>query len=348
MDSDLVRRAAALTALALAMLAVSPKRAHAHCDTMDGPVVTAARRALDSRQVSHALVWVRPAGGPEIRRAFARTLEVRTLGARARELADRHFFEALVRVHRVGEGEPYTGLKPAGTDHGPAIAAADRALHAGSSREVEQLLMHAVRDGVRERFARAAAARALAPGDEEAGRAYVAAYVPFLHYVDGVYASAAGPGHGQESRTAAVPTPHGAAPTDQPSQEHVMSPVKHPVSGATLQFSLAHEIRTVREQLAAGGERTARTLVKDGPLRATLVGLGAGGSLKAHKADGPITVQVLDGAIAFEVAGQRWPLAVGSLFALDAGIVHSVTSEGGGVFLLTVVAAHGTASGDRH
>jgi len=118
-----------------------------------------------------------------------------------------------------------------------------------------------------------------------------------------------------------------------------MSPVKHPVSGAALSFSLEDEMGIVRETLGAGGERTARTLVKEGPLRAMLVGLNAGGTLKPHRADGPITVHVLEGAIEFEAEGRRWPLATGSLFALDNRITHSVTSAGGAIFLLTVAVA---------
>lgn len=115
-----------------------------------------------------------------------------------------------------------------------------------------------------------------------------------------------------------------------------MSPVDRPIGGTTLQLSLSAEIQDVKTRLAAGGERTARTLIKDGPLRVTLVGLNAGGTLKPHKADGPITVQVLEGEIEFEAEGDRRTLPVGSLFALGAGITHSVAARNGGVFLLTV------------
>ena len=338
MIGGMVGRSVAAAGLAVASLAASAEPARAHCDTMDGPVVAAARQALDTRQVDHALVWVRPGDEPEIRRAFAQALQVRALGAAARELADRHFFETVVRIHRVGEGESYTGLQPAGTDLGPAIPAADRALAAGSPLEVEQFLMHAVRDGVRERFARALAARAFAPGDVAAGQAYVAAYVPYVHYVEGVHAAAAGHAHGHEPRSAEE-APHRAAPARGLSRENDMSPVQRPVSGTALRFSLQEEIGVVREQLAAGGERTARTLVKDGPLRATLIGLNAGGTLKPHRAEGPITVHVLEGSIEFEADGQRWTLPAGSLFALDGGVTHSVTAPQGGVFLLTLAVA---------
>ncbi|HEU4629981.1 MAG TPA: cupin domain-containing protein [Gemmatimonadaceae bacterium] len=116
-----------------------------------------------------------------------------------------------------------------------------------------------------------------------------------------------------------------------------MSPVQHPVSGPALAFSLADELRTLHEELARTERRIGRTLVKDGPLRVTLVGLRAGGELRPHRAAGPITVQVLEGEVEFEAEGKRWPLATGTLLALEAGITHAVRSAGGGVFLLTVV-----------
>jgi quercetin dioxygenase-like cupin family protein len=114
-----------------------------------------------------------------------------------------------------------------------------------------------------------------------------------------------------------------------------MSPVQHPVSGPALVVDLATELRTVPEQLATTS-RSARTLVKNGSLRATLVGLAAGGTLASHSADGPITVHVLEGAIELEANEQTWSLSSGSLLALDAGIVHDVRAPAGGVFLLTV------------
>ena len=114
-----------------------------------------------------------------------------------------------------------------------------------------------------------------------------------------------------------------------------MSPVQHPVSGPVLTFQLEDELRILREQLATGS-RTARTLVKNGPLRATLIGLAPGGSMATHTADGPITVHVLEGTIAFETEGKSWELPAGSLLALDRAIAHTVHAPRGGVFLLTV------------
>ena len=99
------------------------------------------------------IAWVKPDGEAEVRAAFAHARAVRKLGGEARTLADRFFFETLVRVHRAGEGAPFTGLKPAGQDLGPAVAAADRAVATGSAQKLEELLVEEVRHGLRARFA---------------------------------------------------------------------------------------------------------------------------------------------------------------------------------------------------
>lgn len=114
-----------------------------------------------------------------------------------------------------------------------------------------------------------------------------------------------------------------------------MSPTQHPVSGPALLFDLSEELQIVHEQLAKSS-RSARTLVKNGPLRATLMGLAAGGAIAPHSADGPITVHVLEGALDFEADGKTWSLRKGALLALEAGIEHSARSAEGAVFLLTV------------
>lgn len=200
-----------LTAFAsLALLALSSRTALAHCDTMDGPVVKDARVALDSKDVTPVLKWIAPDKEGEIREAFQHALVVRGLGAEARTLADRFFFETLVRVHREGEGEPYTGLKPEGTEVDPGIAASDKALETGSVEPLAKLLVSAVDKGLRERYARAGEARTHASESVEKGREYVAAYVGFMHYAEILLAdaTAAGPHAGRGAGGGAAPKEH--------------------------------------------------------------------------------------------------------------------------------------------
>jgi hypothetical protein len=185
-----------LSAGLFVILAFGPAPVFAHCDGMDGPVVTAARKALEAGNVNLVLIWVRKPDEADIKKAFERTVAVRKLNPQAKELADTYFFETLVRVHRAGEGAPYTGLKPAGRDLGPAIPAADNALQDGSVEPLVKLLTEAVRHGVHEHFAAANAKKAFDKNDVEAGRKYVQVYVPFLHYVERIYGATKAPGHG--------------------------------------------------------------------------------------------------------------------------------------------------------
>lgn len=123
-----------------------------------------------------------------------------------------------------------------------------------------------------------------------------------------------------------------------------MSPVRHTVTAEALTFTLSEEMEVVRRALAGSSGRIARTLIKNGELRVTLVGLSAGGALQEHSSDGPIMIHVLEGAIDLQAAGQTWPLGAGMLLALDAGVRHAVTSSAGCLFLLTVAKPHETES----
>lgn len=164
-----------------------------HCDTIDGPLVTLATRSLEDGNVNRVLPWVRPEDEGEIRHAFEHARAVRTLGTDAKSLADRHFLETLVRVHRAGEGAAFTGLKPAGLDHGPAVPAADRALAEKSYEKAESLatmIGHKIREGLMARFRNAVEAKDFDVDDVKAGRAYVDAYVPYVHYAESVWKAA--------------------------------------------------------------------------------------------------------------------------------------------------------------
>lgn len=181
----------------------APNQAFAHCDCMDGPVVKAAQKALATGNVNLVLIWVQKQEEVVIRKAFEKTLAVRTLSPEARELADRYFFETLVRVHRAGEGAPYTGLKPAGCDLGPAVRAVDQAFEVKSVDPLLKLVSNAVESGIKEQFKHAMAKKDFDENNIEAGREYVKAYVIFMHYAKGIYDSATGTveGHFPEAST---------------------------------------------------------------------------------------------------------------------------------------------------
>jgi quercetin dioxygenase-like cupin family protein len=117
-----------------------------------------------------------------------------------------------------------------------------------------------------------------------------------------------------------------------------MTPVHRALAGDVLALDLGKEMQLVRGELAAGHARIARTLVKEGPLRLTLVGLGPGGVMREHEAGGPVTIHVLDGELELDAGGETRVHRVGALIALDRRVRHAVSSSRGALFLLTLAA----------
>jgi hypothetical protein len=169
--------------MAIAALSLNPGRVWAHCDSLEGPVVQDARLALEKGDPTPVLKWVNKEHENDIRVAFKQTMAVRGKGDDAKALADRFFFETLVRLHRAGEGEAFTGLKPA-SDVDPGIAAADKALQSGSASELAKHMSAAVAEGIQKRFTVAVEKKKHVADSVDAGREYVAAYVDYIHFVE--------------------------------------------------------------------------------------------------------------------------------------------------------------------
>jgi hypothetical protein len=158
-----------------------------HCDSMDGPVVTAARRALAAKDASLILPYVHESGAAEVQAAFDKVLSAREVDPAAREVADLYFFETVVRVHRAGEGASYTGLKPAGLDVGPVIPVAEKAIASGSPDDLIGVLTDTLKHEVRHRFAHMQHLRDYPPGDVARARAYVEAMLGLQVYSHKLY-----------------------------------------------------------------------------------------------------------------------------------------------------------------
>lgn len=158
-----------------------------HCDSLDGPVVSAAAAALQARNVELVLPFVPADDEAEVRHAFELTLTVEPLAPDAKQLADEWFFENVVRIHRAGEGAPYTGLKPAGLGHGPVVPVAERAIEAGTADELVTVLTALVGEAIRARFAHVMERKAHANGNVDANRAYVEAMLDLEVWSHSIY-----------------------------------------------------------------------------------------------------------------------------------------------------------------
>lgn len=176
-------------------------QAFAHCDTLDGPVIQDARKALAAKDVTPVLKWIKEKDEKAVRAAFDQTLAAQNTEAQ------QQFFATLVKIHRAGEGAPFTGLKPAGAVE-PAVAAADRALASQSDAALLELVNAAVTAGIQERFARAAAAYWHKDESVTQGRAYVEAYIEFTHYVERLHLDATASGEHGVTHAGEEPPPH--------------------------------------------------------------------------------------------------------------------------------------------
>jgi hypothetical protein len=175
----------AMVMIALISMTVTT-RLLAHCDSMDGPVIKDAQRALESDDVTPVLKWVSAEDEDAVREVFELTTSTRGQSKAVQKIADNYFFETLVRIHRASEGEGFTGLKPAGSVE-PAIAATDRALAEGEIDQLADRIAVAVRDGIKQRFDKAYQGRSTAEESVEQGREYVEAYVALTHFIEAIH-----------------------------------------------------------------------------------------------------------------------------------------------------------------
>jgi hypothetical protein len=111
----------------------------------------------------------------------------------------------VVRLHRAGEGEPYTGIKDAPVE--PIVALADQAVESASADALIEKLTALVTQGIRQRLQKAVETKKHAGQSVAAGREYVEAYVQYVHYVEGLHNAVLGAGPHAE-KVAGSPASH--------------------------------------------------------------------------------------------------------------------------------------------
>jgi hypothetical protein len=79
----------------LTVIGAGQSSVRAHCDTLDGPVVSAARSALEKGDVTVVLKWVRSEDEKEIGEVFQKVLVARKGSPEAKDIADRYFSKPL-------------------------------------------------------------------------------------------------------------------------------------------------------------------------------------------------------------------------------------------------------------
>jgi hypothetical protein len=189
----------------------------AHCDTTGGPIIPEAKAALEKGDVTPILKWIKQDNEAEIKTAFSKAVEVRAKGSEAKALADQYFLETLVRLHRAGEGAPYSGIKDEPV--APIVAMADKALADGSVDEMIKEISAHMATAIKQKFNRAVETKKGKDKGVAEGREFVEAYVTYMHYVEGIHAAIMSAGGHQHACAA-----EGSAPT---AAEHNAHKVDH-------------------------------------------------------------------------------------------------------------------------
>ncbi len=123
-----------------------------------------------------------------------------------------------------------------------------------------------------------------------------------------------------------------------------MTPLQRHIAADVLVQHLDQDALTIDAELLAQRGRSARTLVKDGPLRLTLMALAPGGVLPAHTTDARVSIHIVKGDVTFLAVDREYVLTSGDVFVLAPGVEHAARSRTGAVFLLTVVHGAETSS----
>ena len=118
----------------------------------------------------------------------------------------------------------------------------------------------------------------------------------------------------------------------------------HQLSGAALSFALSGEEAALREKAAtAKAGRAAKTLVKEGAIRVTVVSLRKGVVLQAHQVEGAVSIQVVRGRARVSAAGEDIELAAGGLVVLQERVPHAAAALTDCSLLITVAMAPSAA-----
>ncbi len=171
--------------LAVLVLTIS-KPASAHCDSYDGPVITDARKALETNNPELVLKWISKKQEKEVISLFNKTVALKNGNREIYEVIEKYFFETLVRLHRETEGAPYTGLKSPGTTK-QMIQISDHALSSGDIDDLVAKLNNHIGSVILEKYHKTAELSQKKNESVETGRAFVEAYVDYTHTLEAIH-----------------------------------------------------------------------------------------------------------------------------------------------------------------
>lgn len=152
-------------------------------DITNGPVMGAAKMALDTGNVNYVLIWVPEASENQLKNLFEKTFCERRAGKDMQDIAINWYFETVKRLHRAGERRLYTCLKPDGPDESPVFPKVNRAIETGVADEIIGFIPKTQDHDFRYRFHHLIEKKNYDVNNVAAGRGYVAEFIDFILYL---------------------------------------------------------------------------------------------------------------------------------------------------------------------
>jgi quercetin dioxygenase-like cupin family protein len=105
-----------------------------------------------------------------------------------------------------------------------------------------------------------------------------------------------------------------------------------------LQIDMERELRQLRQEDSWQREtgRSSKTVAKYPDFRIVLIAMKGGTRMRQHKAEGRVSIQLLEGQVSIHLADRKVNMSAGHLLVLDCGVLHDVEALEESAFLLTI------------
>ncbi|HEX4920760.1 MAG TPA: hypothetical protein VFV92_08475 [Candidatus Bathyarchaeia archaeon] len=105
-----------------------------------------------------------------------------------------------------------------------------------------------------------------------------------------------------------------------------------------LQIDLEQELQQLRREDSWHREtgRSSKTLAKYPDFRIVLILMKGGTRMRQHRAEGRVSIQLLEGQICIHLADRKVNMSAGHLLVLDCGVLHDVETLEESALLLTI------------
>jgi hypothetical protein len=161
-------------------------------DITNGPVLKAAKLALETGNVNYVLIWFPEESENKLKNLFEKTFCERRAGKDVHGVTIDWYFETLSRLHRDRDGALYTCMKPNGLDVSPVVPKAERAIETCNAEEIIEVVPKTMEGDLRQHFHYVMEKRNYDVNNIIAGRAYVAAFIDFIVYLHNLNTSTSG------------------------------------------------------------------------------------------------------------------------------------------------------------